>query len=49
MYSSSDETQHVDVLEETRERLQRLQQENDRIERMINFSFGNTQKSNKNH
>lgn len=48
-YSSSDETQHFDVLEETRERLQRLQQENDRIERRINFSFSNTQKkTNKN-
>lgn len=46
-YSSSDETQHFDVLEETRERLQRLQQENDRIERRINFSFSNTQKTNK--
>lgn len=42
--SSSDETHHIDVLEETRERLQRLQQENDRIEKRINFSFSNKKK-----
>lgn len=41
VFSSSDETQNFDVLEETRERLQRLQEENDRIERRINFSFSN--------
>lgn len=37
---SSDETQHFDVFEETRKRLQRLQQENDRIENRIKFAFG---------
>lgn len=39
--SSSDETPHIDVLEETRERLNRLQQENDRIEKRISVSFSN--------
>lgn len=39
--SSSDEAQNIDVLEETRERLQRLQKENDRIDRKINTSFRN--------
>lgn len=38
-YSSPEETQHVDVLEETRERLERLQQENDKIERRIHLSL----------
>lgn len=38
-HSSSDETHNV--LEQTRERLHRLQQENDRIDRKISFSFSN--------